>query len=133
MFRAAILCCAALALVLSVGAASSQQGNLPRPVQKLPVYPPVACVTTDWRPEPCEDRAPLPETRLPLINARNDRHAIECLKPAEPGWLGLGGLFQLLECSWLGTTEPWPIKPFDGKWPLPKVVVYNGDGVEGKD
>jgi hypothetical protein len=56
MSRAVLLCCTTLALLFSVGAAHAQQGNLPTPVQKLPAYPPVACVTPDWRPEPCEDR-----------------------------------------------------------------------------
>ena len=55
MSRAAPLYCTAVAL-FSVGAAYAQQGKLPTPVQKLPAYPPVACVTPDWRPEPCEDR-----------------------------------------------------------------------------
>jgi hypothetical protein len=55
MSRAALLRCT-LALLFSVGAAHAQQGNLPTPVQKLPAYPPVACVTPDWRPEPCESR-----------------------------------------------------------------------------
>ncbi len=55
MSRAALLGCT-LALLFSVGAGHAQQGNLPTPVQKLPAYPPVACVTPDWRPEPCEDR-----------------------------------------------------------------------------
>ena len=128
MSRVALLCCIALALLFSVGAAHAQQGNLPTPVQKLPAYPPVACVTPDWRPEPCEDRAPLPETRLPLINARNDRHAIECLKPAEPGWLGLGGLFQLLDCSWLGTTGYPTTPPRPQAWPEPKIIVFAGPG-----
>jgi hypothetical protein len=50
--------------VLSVSAAHAieYQGNLPKPVQKLPAYPPVACVTTDWAFESCEDRqTPLPK------------------------------------------------------------------------
>ena len=55
MSRSALLCCTALAL-FSVGAAHAQQGNLPTPVQKLPAYPPVACVTPNWMPEPCESR-----------------------------------------------------------------------------
>jgi hypothetical protein len=56
MSRAALLCCTALALLFSVGAAHAQQGNLPTPVQKLPAYPPVVCVTPNWMPEPCESR-----------------------------------------------------------------------------
>jgi hypothetical protein len=38
------------------------QGKLPTPVQKLPHYPPVVCVATDWATEPCEGRqTPLPQ------------------------------------------------------------------------
>ena len=124
MSRAALLCCTALAL-FSVGAAHAQQGNLPTPVQKLPAYPPVACVTPNWRPEPCEGRHDIRQVMeedraqpaLPLLNSRNTPRAFECIKPAEPGWLGLGGLFQLLDCTWFGWIEPYPVKPFDGKWP----------------
>jgi hypothetical protein len=121
--RRALWCCTALALLLSGSAAHAQQGNLPTPVQKLPAYPPVACVTPDWRSEPCEDRnasLALPTlSALPLLNSRNTPRHIECIKPAEPGWLGLGGFFQLLDCTWLGWTEG--VKPFDGRWPAPKV------------
>src|SRR5438132_8097660 len=52
------LICAVLliAAIPANSVAHAQQGNLPKPVQKLSPYPPVACVTPDWRPEPCEDR-----------------------------------------------------------------------------
>jgi hypothetical protein len=46
----------ALTAALFCSVAQAQQGNLPAPVQKLSPYPPVVCVTPDWRPEPCEDR-----------------------------------------------------------------------------
>ena len=45
------------------------------------------------------------------------RRSSECLKPAPDDFFGLGGLVQLLDCSWLGMTEPYPVKPFNGKWP----------------
>jgi hypothetical protein len=61
MSRAVLLCCTTLALLFSVGAAHAQQGNLPTPVQKLPAYPPVACVTPDWTSEPCANRTPSEE------------------------------------------------------------------------
>jgi hypothetical protein len=51
------------ALFLATGAAHAieYQGNLPKPVQKLPAYPPVVCVAPNWESEPCEDRqTPLP-------------------------------------------------------------------------
>src|SRR6266481_867605 len=52
------LLCAVLliAAIPANSVAHAQQGNLPKPVQKLSPYPPVVCVTPDWRPEPCEDR-----------------------------------------------------------------------------
>src|SRR5215831_7462331 len=52
------LLCAALliAAIPANSVAHAQQGNLPKPVQKLAPYPPVVCVTPDWRPEPCEER-----------------------------------------------------------------------------
>jgi hypothetical protein len=46
----------AITAALFCSVAHAQQGNLPTPVQKLSPYPPVVCVTPDWRPEPCEDR-----------------------------------------------------------------------------
>ena len=36
------------------------QGNMPKPIGKLPQYPPVVCVTPNWTPEPCESRQPSP-------------------------------------------------------------------------
>src|SRR6516225_6490076 len=46
--------------VLSASAAHARewQGNMPKPVGKLPPYPPVVCVTPNWTPEPCEGRQP---------------------------------------------------------------------------
>ena len=132
MSRAALLCCTALTLSLGAGVAHAQQGNLPRPVQKPPAYPPVVCVTPNWRPEPCEGRHDIPQVMeeedrappaLPLLNSRNTPRAFECIKPAEPGWLGLGGLFQLLDCTWFGWIKPYPVKPFDGKWPASQSTI----------
>jgi hypothetical protein len=48
----------ALVAVLFSGVAHAQQGNLPKPVGKLPPYPPVVCVTPNWTAEPCADRQP---------------------------------------------------------------------------
>jgi hypothetical protein len=36
----------------------AQQGNLPVPMQKLPSYPPVVCVTPNWTSESCASRTP---------------------------------------------------------------------------
>jgi hypothetical protein len=55
---------AGIAALLMASTAYAQQGNLPKPVQKLPAYPPVVCVAPNWATEPCESRHPKPETRL---------------------------------------------------------------------
>jgi hypothetical protein len=44
------------ALSVLASAAHAQQGNLPKPVRPLPPYPPLVCVTPDWKSEPCEGR-----------------------------------------------------------------------------
>src|SRR5262249_18266274 len=46
-------------LYASAAHAREWQGNMPPPVGPLPHYPPVTCVTPDWRPEPCESRKPV--------------------------------------------------------------------------
>src|SRR6516225_4539797 len=52
---------AVLFLATGTAHAVEYQGNLPKPVQKLPAYPPVVCVATNWALEWCEDRqTPLP-------------------------------------------------------------------------
>jgi len=43
-------------LLVAIRPAPAQQGNLPKPVQALPSYPPVVCVAPNWKPEPCEKR-----------------------------------------------------------------------------
>jgi hypothetical protein len=43
-------------LLVAIRPAPAQQGNLPKPVQSLPAYPPVRCVTVDWTVESCEWR-----------------------------------------------------------------------------
>jgi ATP-dependent protease ClpP protease subunit len=53
----------AFALFAAVPVAQAgMQGNLPAPVQKLPAYPPIVCITPDWRPESCATRQPPPLT-----------------------------------------------------------------------
>jgi hypothetical protein len=44
------------ALSVLGSAAHAQQKNMPKPVQALPSYPPVVCVTPNWTPESCERR-----------------------------------------------------------------------------
>src|SRR6516225_427172 len=53
---------AVLFLATGTAHAVEYQGNLPKPVQKLPAYPPVVCVAPDWSVELCGDRqTPLPQ------------------------------------------------------------------------
>ena len=64
MKRLLLTSIAALALFIATQPMSAieWQGKLPTPVQKLPHYPPVVCVATDWATEPCEGRqTPLPQ------------------------------------------------------------------------
>jgi hypothetical protein len=96
--KAAIIAgCVALLLTTGAAHAIEYQGKLPKPVQRLPSYPPVVCVAPNWVTESCEDRQP--------------RY-----------WLAvLSDLFKLLERldrSWIGTAiksdQP---RPWNGKWP----------------
>ena len=89
--------------VLCASAAHTRewQGNMPKPVGKLPPYPPVVCVTTNWTPEPCEDRQP------------SHADAFEEVGKA------LGEFFKWLEwtkTNWLGTILV-DYRPWDGTWP----------------
>jgi len=90
------------ALFLATGTAYSieYQGKLPKPVQRLPSYPPVVCVAPNWAAEPCEDRQP--------------RY-----------WLAaLSDFFKWLEwtkTNWLGTILV-DYRPWDGTWPGPPTV-----------
>jgi len=54
----AIIFAAALVFTLRTVAWAGPQGNLPKPVQKLPAYPPVVCIAPNLAPEPCENRQP---------------------------------------------------------------------------
>jgi hypothetical protein len=56
LIRMMAICIAIFMVFMAVSPAPAQQGNLPVPVQKLAPYPPVACVTPNWTPEPCENR-----------------------------------------------------------------------------
>ena len=47
-----------LAMLFASTITHAQQGNLPVPVQKLPSYPPVVCVTPNWTSESCASRTP---------------------------------------------------------------------------
>ena len=83
------------ALFLATGTAHARewQGNMPKPIGKLPSYPPVVCVTTNWTPEPCESRQSSAHT-----DAWEDLGA------------SLGAFFAWLkwtETNWLGTVLIW--------------------------
>jgi hypothetical protein len=95
-------------LFLATGAAHARerQGNMPKPIGKLPSYPPVVCVTTNWTPEPCESRQSSANT-----DAWEDLGA------------SLGAFFAWLkwtETNWLGTAlaADRPV-PWNGVWPRP--------------
>src|SRR5262245_33252975 len=47
---------AALSLATGTAHTIEYQGKLPKPVQKLPAYPPVVCVAPNWATESCEAR-----------------------------------------------------------------------------
>src|SRR5262245_42767706 len=88
---------AALSLLCASAAHTREwQGNMPKPVGKLPPYPPVVCVTPNWTPESCE--------------ARN-----EARDPLQGLWDFLKWL-KWTETNWLGTILV-DYRPWDGIWP----------------
>jgi hypothetical protein len=56
MKRSLLTGVAALFLATGTAHAVEYQGNLPKPVQKLPAYPPVVCVAPNWATESCQER-----------------------------------------------------------------------------
>jgi|SRR5262249_51347222 len=70
--------CAVLLLATGTAHAIEYQGKLPKPVQKLPAYPPVVCVAPNWATESCKER-----------REASDSYAID--------WYGLGKFFGFLE------------------------------------
>src|SRR5262245_13675310 len=79
------------------------QGSMPKPIGKLPPYPPVVCVTPKWTAEPCESRQP------------------------EYWLVSLTKLFKFLDMineSWLGTVDKAdkPM-PWNGEWPKHTFVL----------
>jgi hypothetical protein len=85
---------AALFLATGIAHAIEYQGKLPKPVQRLPSYPPVVCVAPNWAAEPCEDTQP--------------RY-----------WLAaLAEFFERLNQSWLGTALTFDRpQSWSGEWP----------------
>src|SRR6516165_942398 len=104
--------CIALS-VLSASAAHARewQGNMPKPIGKLPSYPPVVCVTPNWTSEPCEARN---EARDPL------QGLWDFLK-----WMAV------VEASWLGTVlqgggklAKYDGHEWNGEWPRQTTKLY---------
>jgi len=93
------------ALFLATGAAHAieWQGNMPKPVGKLPPYPPVVCVAPNWKREPCESRQPPP---------KQTAHADDLGDILKPFWEWL----KWTETNWLGTILV-DYRPWDGTWP----------------
>src|SRR5215813_9172885 len=88
---------AVLFLATGIAHAIEYQGKLPKPVQRLPSYPPVVCVAPNWAAEPCEDRQP-------------------------QYWAAaLSDFFKWLDwtkTNWLGTALAFDQpRPWIGKWP----------------
>ena len=112
MARIFLTSIAALFLATGIAHAIEYQGKLPKPVQRLPSYPPVVCVAPNWAVESCEDRQP--------------RY-----------WLAvLSDLFELLERldrSWIGTaTKSDQPRPWNGKWPDEARADDGGAAYAGK-
>jgi hypothetical protein len=113
-------------LLVATGTAHARewQGNMPKPIGKLPSYPPVVCVTANWTPEPCESRK---------SSAQADAWAD----------LGeaLGKLFAFLDMvdrSWLGTLKDYDdsngwngiSNRWNGVWPdsTKRMLIYYEGG-----
>ena len=92
--------------VLSASAAHTRewQGSMPKPVGKLPAYPPVVCVAPDWAVESCEDRS--------------DNWLAAMTRAFR--WL------HLIETTWMGTVEG--PRPWNGVWPKHTTVLYDEHG-----
>jgi len=107
------------ALFLATGTAHARewQGNMPKPIGKLPSYPPVVCVTTNWTPEPCESRQSSAHT-----DAEEDvGAAFGAALAAVFAWL------KWIETNWLGTALV-NYRPWDGTWPRRTTIIYDENG-----
>ena len=106
---------AALFLVTGTAHSREWQGNMPNPVGKLPSYPPVVCVTTNWTPEPCKNRQP----SVDMFEGMSK--AIEFFK-----WL------EWTKTNWLGTILV-DYRPWDRVRPGHVTVLYYEIGGLGQD
>ena len=119
MKKALLAGVAALSMLCASAAHTREwQGNMPKPVGKLPSHPPVVCVTPNWTAEPCESRQPSPKQA-------GTAHADDLGDILKPLW----DFFKWTETNWLGTILV-DYRPWDGAWPTaragdvePEVVV----------
>jgi hypothetical protein len=113
MKKALLTGIAALSLLTAVGAhAREWQGNMPKPIGKLPSYPPVVCVTPNWTSEPCESRQP-PSVYVLIAEAIGE--IAKWLEWTKTNWLGTALVFD--------KPQPW-----NGEWPRHTTVLYYEPG-----
>jgi hypothetical protein len=106
------------ALFLTIGAAHAieYQGNLSKPVQKLPAYPPIVCVAPNWATESCQERQETStgedDPLLGLYKFLADLSRIE----------------RMLEQSWLKSASYERPVLNSSPWPRTKTVLYEEPG-----
>ena len=122
--KKALLVGVAVLSMLCASAAHTRewQGNMPKPVGKLPPYPPVVCVTPNWTPEPCESRQQSPENIFVILSRTLDDldKPFKWLKWTETNWLGTALVFN--------KPQPW-----NGEWPKHTFVLeFEPGGIIGE-
>src|SRR5262249_20251997 len=119
--------------VLSASAAHARewQGNMPKPIGKLPSNPPVVCVTPNWTSEPCENR------QLPAHaeDWRDFLKFFDWLKWTETNWLGtvLQGGCKLAKYDGHEWNGEWPkhttVRPPSNSFtPIPPIILLRENG-----
>ena len=101
-----------IAALLMATSAYAQQGNLPKPGQKLPAYPPVVCVAPNWATEPCENRQPKQAFEGPAVQT------FEGLLPPPFGPINKG---------WVGSEHGGNLQEHVERW---KALAASGKDVE---
>jgi hypothetical protein len=94
---------------------------MPKPVGKLPPYPPVVCVTPNWTPEPCEGRQLSPKQTTQADDWDFLKPFFDWLKWTETNWLGTvlqGG----------GKLAKYDGREWNGEWPKHTTVLYYEPG-----
>jgi hypothetical protein len=65
---------------------AGMQGNMPKPVQPLPKYPPIVCVAPNWAITPCRDRQPqVPQPVSDHMPSLVGERGPEMFVPNQPG------------------------------------------------